>query len=273
MAVTRNGWDIIDDGSSDRLVPLQWITGKVRKGDAHTILNDLGTKFNKIEKITKAHSWGYAKRPVRGYADIPSEHSTGTAVDFNAPAHPIGKKNTFNIIKRARIRKLVKSYDGAVRWGGEWARPDDMHFELIGGAAKIKQVADKLSGVDVKPVGTIKPVTPSKPAVTPPKALPKAVQTKLKAMKLTPDAAGVKAFQKQHGLWIDGKWEAKTEAKYKANVKLQKALNLMRSTTLKVVVDGYIGDATNKRIDNVLYRNKWTRSNLVANLKKVKAYK
>lgn len=182
MAVTRNDWDIIDSGSSDRLENLRWITGKVRAGDAHTILDDLGEKFNKqVEPIIKAHSWGYAKRDVRGNAGIPSEHSSGTAVDFNAPAHPIGKKNTFSIFKRAKIRKLVKSYDGSVRWGGEWSRPDDMHFELVGGAAKLKQVASKLSGGSVAPSGSVKPPVTQKPTKKPPESK----QWPYKALPLT----------------------------------------------------------------------------------------
>lgn len=168
MAVSRNDWDVIDSGSSDRLVNLQWITGKVRKGDAYIILNELGRRFNsEVEPIIKAHSWGYAKRDVRGVSGIISEHATGTAVDFNAPNHPIGKKNTFVASKRAKIRQIVKDMDGAVRWGGEWSRPDDMHFELIGGAAKIKQVATKLSKGSVTPVQNPKPTTPAKPAPKP----------------------------------------------------------------------------------------------------------
>lgn len=182
MAVTRNDWDVIDSGSSDRLVNLQWITGKVRKGDAHTVLDELGRRFNaEVEKITKAHSWGYAKRPVRGYASIASEHSAGTAVDFNAPAHPIGKANTFTPAKRAKIRRIVKDFDGAVRWGGEWSRPDDMHFELIGGAALLAKVAAKIRG-DVKPAA-------SKPAAKP------------KPAKDSPYKAWVKTLQRNLNLW------------------------------------------------------------------------
>lgn len=129
----------------------------------------------------------------------------------------------------------------------------------------------KALGGSVKPSGSVKPPATQKPATKPSKAPSKAVQTKLKAMKLSPDVTGVKAFQKKHGLWPDGKWETLTEKKYKANKKLQTALNKMRSTTAKLVVDGYIGTSSEKRIDNVLYRNKWSRKSLEANLKKVGA--
>lgn len=273
MAVTRNDWDIIDSGSSDRLVPLRWITGKVRKGDAHTILDALGARFNsEVEPIIKAHSWGYAKRTVRGTSSIPSEHSSGTAVDFNAPAHPIGKANTFSPADRAKIRQIVRDFDGAIRWGGEWSRPDDMHFELIGGTAKLAAVAKKLAGGSVQPAGKPKPTTPAKPAPKPAEAPSRAVQSKLKAMGLPGTVAGVKAFQKQHNLVEDGKWENLTEAKYQYNLKLQKALNAMKSTTNKLTVDGYIGVPSERRIADVLKRNAWKLADLEKNLKKVKAW-
>lgn len=186
MAVTRNDWDIIDSGSSDRLVPLRWITGKVRKGDAHTILDALGARFNsEVEPIIKAHSWGYAKRPVRGTSSIPSEHSSGTAVDFNAPAHPIGKANTFSPADRAKVRQIVKDFDGAIRWGGEWSRPDDMHFELIGGTAKLAAVAKKLTGGSVQPAGKPKPTTPAKPAPKPSNTPSKAYTEWVKLLQRT----------------------------------------------------------------------------------------
>lgn len=159
MALTRLGWDVLEPGSN-RLKSLPWITGKVRSGDAYTILNELGRRFNnEVEKIRKDWSWGYAKRPVRG-ASVASEHSAGTAVDFNAPAHGLGLSGTFSGAQVKAIRRILADLDGAVRWGGDYAgRKDEMHFELKGGVAKLAKVADKING------GTITPVAskPSKP--------------------------------------------------------------------------------------------------------------
>lgn len=160
MALTRLGWDVLEPGSN-RLTNLSWITGKVRNGDAHTILNELGRRFNsEVEAIRKDWSWGHAKRPVRG-ASVPSEHSAGVAVDFNAPAHGLGLSGTFSGAQVRAIRRILDDLDGAVRWGGDYAgRKDEMHFELQGGVAKLSQVAAKINGGigDVKPAGK-----PSKP--------------------------------------------------------------------------------------------------------------
>lgn len=84
--------------------------------------------------------------------------------------------------------------------------------------------------------------------------------------------AGVKAFQRQHGLHDDGYWGPVTQDVYEYNKRLQKALNQMKSTTPKLKVDGWIGKSTLRRKANVLKRNKWTNKNLVANLKKVGAW-
>ena len=160
MALTRLGWDVLTSGSSNRLTNLKWITGKVRAGDAHTILNELGRRFNaEVETIRKDWSWGYAYRPVRG-ASVASEHSAGTAVDFNAPAHGLGLSGTFSGAQVKAIRRILADLDGTVRWGGDYAgRKDEMHFELQGGVNKLAKVAAKING------GTIKPVAskPSKP--------------------------------------------------------------------------------------------------------------
>lgn len=159
MALTRLGWDVLEPGSN-RLTNLSWITGKVRSGDAHTILNELGRRFNsEVETIRKDWSWGYAKRAVRG-ASVASEHSAGTAVDFNAPSHGLGLSGTFSGAQVKAIRRILDDLDGTVRWGGDYAgRKDEMHFELQGGTAKLAKVAAKINGGDVKPVAS----KPSKP--------------------------------------------------------------------------------------------------------------
>lgn len=168
MALTRLGWDVLTSGSSSRLTNLKWITGKVRSGDAHTILNELGRRFNsEVETIRKDWSWGYAYRNVRG-ASIHSEHSAGTAVDFNAPDHGLGRVGTFSGEQVKAIRRILADLDGSVRWGGDYAgRKDEMHFELQGGTAKLVKVAAKIKG-GVKPVGNVKPSKPKpKPSSRP----------------------------------------------------------------------------------------------------------
>src|SRR5699024_796815 len=138
MAVTRLDWDVLSP-TSNRLTNFPWITGKVRAGDAYTVLYELCRRFNdEVEKITPAHSWGYAQRDVRGASGIISEHNAGTAIDLNAPKHPLGRQGTFTRTQVNRIQQILKDLDGAVRWGGNYSgRKDEMHFELQGGGKKL----------------------------------------------------------------------------------------------------------------------------------------
>lgn len=147
MATTRLGWDVFTTSSNSRLTNFPWITGRVRAGDAYTVLNELARRFNsEVESITRAHSWGWAYRAVRG-ATVISEHAAGTAVDFNAPKHPLGRSGTFTTAQVRAINRILSDLDGAVRWGGHYSgRKDEMHFELQGGVRKLAAVAKKIKG-------------------------------------------------------------------------------------------------------------------------------
>ena len=173
MATSQNGWPVHTDQSD--LIPLNFVTGRVRGGAVHTIFNDFCAWFDRnIEPIRRADSWGWAYRPIRGKTDGYSNHSSGTAIDLNATTHPLGEWNTFTAGQRNRIRAKLRDYEGAVRWGGDYQnRPDDMHFEINANAATLARVARKLAspGVPVKPSaggGTTKPSTTNpKPNATP----------------------------------------------------------------------------------------------------------
>ena len=81
--------------------------------------------------------WGYAFRMVRGTTDKLSNHSSGTAIDFNATRHALGKVGTFPAEKVPMIRALAKKY--GLKWGGDYVnRKDEMHFEVEVSAAKAK---------------------------------------------------------------------------------------------------------------------------------------
>src|SRR5690606_27065942 len=151
MAVSQNGWGAAYQvGNTVRDVPpltkLSWITGSVRSGDVWTVLNEVARRFNnEVEKINPAESWGYAPRPIRGSSTTLSNHASGTAVDFNAPRHPLGAVNTFSAAQRTAIRRIMSDLGGVVRWGGDYTgRKDEMHFEINASAAAVKKVSDKI---------------------------------------------------------------------------------------------------------------------------------
>lgn len=163
MAKSQNGWPAAYQVGNQvydtpPLTKLSWITGSVRSGDVWTVLNEVAKRFNsEVESINPAESWGFAPRPIRGSSTELSNHASGTAVDFNAPRHALGKVNTFSVSQRAAIRKILKDLDGVVRWGGDYTgRKDEMHFEVVGSAASVKKVADKIR--NTVPIAPPKPV-------------------------------------------------------------------------------------------------------------------
>lgn len=142
---SQNGWPVYTSSSS--LVPLSWITGRVRGGDVHTVFDCLCRRFNaEVEPIIQGHSWGYAYRAVRGQSSGFSNHASATAIDLNAPTHPLGRRGTFTAAQVRAIRTILADFDGVIRWGGDYAgRADEMHFEINADAARVAAAAAKIT--------------------------------------------------------------------------------------------------------------------------------
>lgn len=143
MATSQNGWVVRT--SSSGLAPLSWITGRVLPGDVFTIFDFLCKKFNAtVEPIRRDQSWGWAYRVVRGGSDL-SNHASATAIDLNAPSHPLGRRGTFSPDQNRAIQRILNDLDAVVRWGGDYpGRPDEMHFEINASAQRVAAVADRI---------------------------------------------------------------------------------------------------------------------------------
>ena len=136
---TPNGWPLIATPASTK----KWVlpgTGRhlvLAPGAPGFVLAHFAVWFHEeIERLDITgvwDEWGWNYRPVRGFVNVWSEHAAGTAADLNATRHPMGVETsaTFTTEQTARIRRrLNRAYRGAIEWGGEWSRPDAMHFEL-----------------------------------------------------------------------------------------------------------------------------------------------
>lgn len=171
MATSQNGYraNVIGD-TAVQTIPGTTRKLRVRKGDEGYLLLHFAAWFDKhIEDIEAGQldDWGYAERPIRGSSTTLSNHASGTAIDLNAPKHPLGVRNTFTKAQAAAIRQQLKVYEGALRWGGDYKnRADEMHVEIEPGAARVKRVAAKLRKTPTTP-GTVpsKPVTDAEPSL------------------------------------------------------------------------------------------------------------
>lgn len=144
---TQNGWEGIEDSDDPRLVSFPWVTGQVRDGDVAVVLAHVAERFNaEVEPIDVASSWGWAYRPVRGHDEGLSNHASGTAIDLNAPAHPLGSSGTFTADQVARLRAILDEVAPVLAWGGDFDRPDEMHIEIVGTPDEVAEVAARITG-------------------------------------------------------------------------------------------------------------------------------
>ncbi|MEU4155684.1 M15 family metallopeptidase [Actinoplanes sp. NPDC026670] len=243
MAKSQNGWSA---GTASQIGGLDnsYIPGTkikfppgVRKGDVAVVLFYVAERFHKtVEPLRPGWNWGHNYRVIRGATAL-SNHASGTAIDLNAPEHPLGKANTFSAKQVKAIRVILAFCEGVVRWGGDYkGRKDDMHFEIVKNAAAVKKVADKIRKLRApKPPAApapapSKPSIPAKPAPAPAKPAP------AKPAKLKEDgvlgATTIKRWQQVMGTKADGKIDSPSEL-----VKdVQRHLNA--KVKAKLVVDG-----------------------------------
>jgi len=151
-ATSQNGWA----AGSSSTVPLATLAvgaatfpAGVRRGDVHVVLGYVARRFNsEVEALVKGWCWGHSYRPISGSTTL-SNHSSGTAIDLNAPRHPLGTSGTFTATQRSHIRSILNSCNGVVRWGGDYSgRKDEMHFEINvrPGDPRLAALAQRISG-------------------------------------------------------------------------------------------------------------------------------
>jgi hypothetical protein len=80
-------------------------------------------EFGGLWSLLTTYDGGYTFRLTRGGSRL-SSHSFGAALDFDAPWNKLGRKPTMN----PKIVRVFESHGWT--WGGQWRRPDGMHFQF-----------------------------------------------------------------------------------------------------------------------------------------------
>ena len=148
MQTSYNGWPASKDQAEIgiKAYKVEGTSLKLRCAEkVAPLLINFAKEFNElIEPIEGGtfDDWGFAYRDVRGVVGKLSNHASGTAIDLNATKHPLGKVGTFEASKVPMLKALAKKY--GLTWGGEWTRPDPMHFEISIGPAKVAELINKL---------------------------------------------------------------------------------------------------------------------------------
>jgi hypothetical protein len=154
MTVSYNGWTASQAPAAIGVAPFIVngvpFPGGVRSGDVAAVFRYLVEQFaRRVEGLITPGCWGYYYKQSANSAALLSCHSSGTAIDINAPRHPNGKRGTFTAAQVAQIRAILAELSGVVYWGGDaWGdgTPDEMHFEIQSGvtAAQVAAAARKL---------------------------------------------------------------------------------------------------------------------------------
>src|SRR5262249_62143213 len=79
----------------------------------------------------KKQSGGYNPRNIAG-TNTPSQHAFGNAIDINWTRNARG---TPGDIDPDVARRLATKY--GLTWGGDWKKPDAMHFEIAGSSPPV----------------------------------------------------------------------------------------------------------------------------------------
>jgi peptidoglycan hydrolase-like protein with peptidoglycan-binding domain len=128
-------------------------TAPLRKGVPATILGDFARRYHVQAAPIVSPVWGWSATN----AVANSNHLAGTALDINAPQWPWGYRNMpTDLINR--INALLGFYEGAVFWGRNWSRADEMHFQMgwREGDSRYGRILAKIGGTSV-PTPSIPP--------------------------------------------------------------------------------------------------------------------
>jgi hypothetical protein len=147
MAVSQNGWPIVGKSACDQ-GPFAGVVfpNGILKGDVATIARwQLAEYERRVEPLVPGTCWGWFVKLIEGSATR-SNHGSGTAWDNNATQHPMGVPASHNMspAQISACHAIEAESQGTLRWGGDFSRPDPMHWEIIGSRAMAAAFATKI---------------------------------------------------------------------------------------------------------------------------------
>jgi D-alanyl-D-alanine carboxypeptidase-like protein len=170
MLRSQNAWSA-NDRSCIASYSLPGGEVALRKGDPSVVLLWCANRWHEtVEPLRWPGVWGYAERAIRGSSTTLSNHASGTAIDINAPQHPLGTdpRDNFSTLEIRAIRAILDFCEGTVRWGGDYTgRKDGMHLEIVAGAVALKRIADKIRNHQSRPPVVAQAKAPAPPLPAP----------------------------------------------------------------------------------------------------------
>ena len=158
MATSQNGWSASPNLPLRSLVVagIPFPPGIRDDDDVATVLGYVAAQFHqRVEKLVDPGCWGYNYRANANNPYSLSNHSSGTAIDVNAPQHPNGvpTSNTFTQPEIDEVHKILAEVGHTIRWGGDYSgTPDAMHFEVNVSKTTLAKTAEQLRKDDDMPL-------------------------------------------------------------------------------------------------------------------------
>ena len=280
-STSQNGWPVLSSADPRRNRSFQAggepFVGGVLQGDVSLILGFVAARFDRdVESLANPGCWGWASRAIRG-GTAWSNHASATAIDCNAPGHPLGARGTFTESQVRQIRTIVSFCEGTVRWGGDYSdRKDEMHFEINRrpGDAAIARVAAKIGRLAQVSRGwpTLRFGSEGFRVATLQHLL---THRRVYALKVDGDfgprtKAAVVAYQARQGLAKDGVAGPKLWLKLVVTIRegsrgdaVMAAQNALRARGAQLSVDGVLGSATRSAIQAFQLQNQVDASGVV----------
>lgn len=148
---SQNGYPANDRSCVEtKTVPGTSVRLPVRRGPAGDLLIWAAERWHReVEALVPGTCWGYAERLIRGSATDLSNHASGTAIDLNAPQHPLGTNPAANFTgpQIASIKRIVDDTAWCLRWGGTYSgRKDGMHIEVVANEESCASALARLTG-------------------------------------------------------------------------------------------------------------------------------
>lgn len=244
MPTSQNGWSASPTLKRRSLVVagVTFVGGIVDNDDVATVLGYVATQFHKrVEPLKDPGCWGFYYRANRNDPTSLSNHSSGTAIDINAPAHPnaVSTAKTFTPAQIVTVHKILMEVGNVVRWGGDYTKTvDAMHFEINASSDAVAKVAARLRVPPVK--------APKKPKGAPgkwakflhlsPYSLNNSVAGLIKGRRLGYTAVDLDFHMTADGIWANVHWGDLREHKLNGR-KVSKSVGQLPWSVVKEVRD------------------------------------
>ena len=144
MAQSQNGWPVVSRSECDEgpFEGVKFPNGILAGDVAYVMRWHLRRYRETVEPIVSGTCWGWNAKRISGSDDW-SNHASGTAWDINATQHPMGPPVRTNMSQREidACHALEAESAHVIRWGGDFSRPDPMHWEIRGSRAQVAALA------------------------------------------------------------------------------------------------------------------------------------